>query len=158
MNTLNPIQLIDPAGSTSGQALVSTGPSTPPAWSPIGEEIKATGSGIALNNGAPAVNVTSISLTAGDWEVTGIVTFSPAGTTTMSEQAAGISTASATLTANQYHDFLMAVSAGAGNPAVPTPAVRINVSATTTVYLVAFGRFAVSTCTVGGVIRAKRVH
>lgn len=30
--TLNPIQLLNPAGSTSGQAIVSTGASTAPAW------------------------------------------------------------------------------------------------------------------------------
>lgn len=30
--TLSPVQLLNPAGSTSGQAAVSTGPSTPPAW------------------------------------------------------------------------------------------------------------------------------
>jgi hypothetical protein len=30
--TLNPVQLLNPAGSTSGQAIVSTGPSTAPAW------------------------------------------------------------------------------------------------------------------------------
>jgi len=30
--TLSPVQLLNPAGSTAGQAIVSTGPSTPPAW------------------------------------------------------------------------------------------------------------------------------
>lgn len=30
--TLTPIQLLNPAGSTSGQSIVSTGPSTAPAW------------------------------------------------------------------------------------------------------------------------------
>jgi hypothetical protein len=33
--TLLPIQLLNPAGSTSGQAIVSTGPSTAPAWGGI---------------------------------------------------------------------------------------------------------------------------
>jgi hypothetical protein len=33
--TLNPIQLLNPAGSTAGQAIVSTGPTTAPAWSPV---------------------------------------------------------------------------------------------------------------------------
>lgn len=33
--TLNPIQLLNPAGSTAGQAIVSTGPSTAPAWAPV---------------------------------------------------------------------------------------------------------------------------
>lgn len=34
--TLNPIQLLNPAGSTSGQAIVSTGASTAPAWGGVG--------------------------------------------------------------------------------------------------------------------------
>lgn len=34
--TLNPIQLLNPVGSTSGQAIVSTGASTAPAWGGIG--------------------------------------------------------------------------------------------------------------------------
>lgn len=34
--TLNPIQLLNPAGSTAGQAIVSTGASTAPAWGAIG--------------------------------------------------------------------------------------------------------------------------
>ncbi|WP_199203061.1 hypothetical protein [Paraburkholderia madseniana] len=33
--TLNPIQLLNPTGSTSGQAVVSTGSSTPPAWANV---------------------------------------------------------------------------------------------------------------------------
>lgn len=33
--TLSPVQLLNPAGSTSGQAIVSTGPSTAPAWSNV---------------------------------------------------------------------------------------------------------------------------
>jgi hypothetical protein len=34
--TLNPIQLLNPAGSSSGQAIVSTGASTAPAWGGVG--------------------------------------------------------------------------------------------------------------------------
>lgn len=34
--TLNPVQLLNPAGSTSGQAIVSSGASTAPAWGAIG--------------------------------------------------------------------------------------------------------------------------
>lgn len=34
--TLSPVQLLNPAGSASGQTIVSTGASTPPAWGGIG--------------------------------------------------------------------------------------------------------------------------
>lgn len=33
--TFTPIQLLNPVGSSAGQSIVSTGPSTPPAWSSI---------------------------------------------------------------------------------------------------------------------------
>lgn len=33
--TLNPVQLLNPAGSTAGQAIVSTGPSTAPGWANV---------------------------------------------------------------------------------------------------------------------------
>lgn len=33
--TLNPIQLLNPAGSTSGQVIASTGPTTAPAWTTV---------------------------------------------------------------------------------------------------------------------------
>lgn len=33
--TLNPVQLLNPAGSTAGQAILSTGATTPPAWTTI---------------------------------------------------------------------------------------------------------------------------
>ncbi|AQG98598.1 hypothetical protein A9R05_06935 [Burkholderia sp. KK1] len=33
--TLNPVQLLNPAGSTAGQAILSTGPSSAPAWGTV---------------------------------------------------------------------------------------------------------------------------
>ncbi|MCW3611320.1 hypothetical protein, partial [Burkholderia cenocepacia] len=33
--TLYPVQLLNPAGSTAGQAVVSTGPSSAPAWATV---------------------------------------------------------------------------------------------------------------------------
>jgi hypothetical protein len=33
--TLSPVSLINPAGSTAGQVIVSTGPTTPPAWTTV---------------------------------------------------------------------------------------------------------------------------
>ena len=53
--TLVPIPLINPAGSTSGQAIVSTGPSTAPAW----------GNGTASGLVAQAANTVVANVTAG---------------------------------------------------------------------------------------------
>lgn len=61
--TLNPVQLLNPTGSTAGQAIVSTGPTTAPGWSNItatsysgilpvanGGTNSASASGTALDN------------------------------------------------------------------------------------------------------------
>lgn len=53
--TLSPIQLLNPAGSTAGQAIVSTGPSTAPAWGTAAAAV-ITGNAVVGNTGAsPAV-------------------------------------------------------------------------------------------------------
>lgn len=53
--TLNPIQLLNPAGSTAGQAIVSSGPSSAPAWSSTVNSVIA-GSGVTVSG--PTGNVT----------------------------------------------------------------------------------------------------
>jgi hypothetical protein len=177
MTTKLPPQLIDPTGSTSGQVLTSTGSSTAPSWGNInassivgtttndsasagrvGEFVSSTvaNTTVSLTSGTPA-NVTSISLTAGDWDVSGMVIFNTAGTTVMSAQVAGVSSTSATLVTYQFANIAGTQSAGAGGNVV-TPVVRISLSATTTVYLVAQGNFTTSTCQAGGVIRARRAR
>ncbi|WP_286962736.1 MULTISPECIES: hypothetical protein [unclassified Cupriavidus] len=47
--TLSPIQLLNPAGSTIGQAILSTGPSTPPVWG--GVTLSSVTGTLAVANG-----------------------------------------------------------------------------------------------------------
>ena len=54
--TLVPVQLINPIGSTSGQAIVSTGASSAPAWSSIVDSVVA-GSGITLSGATGNVTI-----------------------------------------------------------------------------------------------------
>lgn len=268
--TLNPIQLLNPAGSTSGQVIVSTGPSTVPAWGGIGLNgiaaiaantvlANATGSsasptafavpscstsasaltwttssgftcntavnaatlggatfaspgsiggttaaagkfttlqatstitpsstngivGTATNDNAnagsigeypsptdlvnvsmssgTAANISSISLTAGDWDIQCSATYTPAATTTISAMIASVSLTSAT------HSFalgdliaLQGLSIAANNTQfIATPIVRKSLGTTTTVYCVSTAVFATSTLTSGGHIRARRVR
>lgn len=108
-------------------------------------------------------NVTSLALTAGDWEVSGTVAFNPAGTTTVSHVSAGINTTSATLQTVPDANGLptatvtATLTTGAAQRLNLTPE-RINVATTTTVYLVAQSTFGVSTMGAYGVIRARRVR
>lgn len=49
--TLSPVQLLNPAGSTAGQAIVSNGPSSPPTWGAIsGGSLAPIGANTLLGN------------------------------------------------------------------------------------------------------------
>jgi hypothetical protein len=129
----------------------------------IGEYISSTvlgGSAVALSSGVDA-NITSISLTAGDWDVWGTCLTSPAGGTTTSVIIGWVSTTSATLPTfpNNGAVFFQATAVPAGNGGGgPTGVIRLSLSATTTVYLSMRVTFAVSTMGGYGFIGARRVR
>lgn len=113
---------------------------------------------VSLTTITPA-NVSSVSLTAGDWDVQGTVMYTPAGSTTATTFVSGISTTSATLGANGTFSAQVATyTAGGGQPSITSPTVRISIASTTTVYLIADANFSVSTCTASGFLRARRIR
>ena len=130
----------------------------------VGEVITATvatGSSVSLTS-VTSANVTSISLTAGDWDVWGCGCFTVGSTTTMGYLSVGINTTSATLPLNNAG---VTTRAGAGTNATIDVTVdsvlivmpiRLNISSTTTVYLVARAKFGTSTCKAYGTIYARR--
>ena len=120
----------------------------------VGEVLTSTVTAQAITSNT-FTNVTSISLTAGDWDVYGNVFTNPAGTTTQAQVACGLNTTSATLPA-QY-STVSAYAAGISG-GINAPFARINVSSTTTVYLVGIVVYAVSTLTISGTITARRVR
>jgi hypothetical protein len=154
--TLNASSTITPS-QTAG--IVGTTTNNNANTGSFGEYQTATNSATSLTNGTPA-NATSISLTAGDWDVSGVARFNPGGSATTSNMTAGISTTSATFGAFQtYTVTVVPFSSTSGNSTtIPTPAVRISVASTTTVYLVAVCAFSASTMTADGFIRARRVR
>jgi len=112
----------------------------------------------SLSTGSPS-NVVSISLTAGDWDITGYCSFNANSATTVTYALASASTTSATLDPNFNSEF----SAGTGtvtgaNPAFPIPSIRLSLSGTTTVYLVAQSSFGVSTMAATGFIAGRRAR
>lgn len=131
----------------------------------VGEVISGkvlAASAISLTTATPA-NVTSISLTAGDWDVTGIVIFVAAATTTISAIASGINTTSATFVTdtsdNGYpYTNISATLTTASTNRLGIPRWRINVNSTTTVYLIGQASFATSTMTAYGSIVARRMR
>ncbi|MFM0013702.1 hypothetical protein [Paraburkholderia sediminicola] len=245
--TTVPVQLLNPTGSTSGQAIVSTGASTAPAWGGIGVNgiaaiaantvlANATGSSaaptafampscsasgnalnytsgtgwtcatgyalltggtfsgaivpsggitgvtngsaaaagaigqllsasagpIALTSGATPNNIVSLPLTAGDWDVWGMVQINPAGTTTMTVFEGGIGTSSSTQPSINtgtviLQDLAGGFGAGQAQIAALTPWPE-NVSTGTTVYCLITASFAVSTANGYCQIYARRRH
>lgn len=132
----------------------------------IGEVISSnivSGSAVSLTTNVPA-NVTSISLTAGDWDIYGQITFINAGTTSVTLQRGGISQTSATLPTDSSIDspYFSRISPafvpGTTPQYFPLGGGRISLPSTTTLYLVASSTFTVSTCTAAGYIMARRAR
>jgi hypothetical protein len=128
-----------------------------PAAGFIGEQIRsaiAAVSGVTLTT-ATAANVTSISLTAGIWDVTGVVMFN--GVVTGTSQGASVGTVSATV-GTQGDNYI--TGNGASNTidnGLVVPAYRISLTSTTTVYLVGISVFTAGTQKAYGRISATRV-
>jgi hypothetical protein len=123
----------------------------------VSSTVIATGTGLTSST---ATNATSISLTAGDWEVNGSLAFNFGASTVPSYVYGAISTTSATLpgSASPLSMFFQgSISTGSETNFV-VPTLRINVTTTTTVYLVGQASFSVSTAGLGGYLRARRVR
>lgn len=142
----------DTNGGQYGGYLTNT---TPPAGC-IGQQVRATvaapGSSISNNT---ATNITSISLTAGIWDVSGIAMY--AGVVTGTGCGVSISTASGSTGTRGDNYVLTPVVSTTVDSAISIPAYRIELSATTTVYLVGMSSFTAGTQTVYGRISATRV-
>lgn len=131
----------------------------------IGEFMSASlvsGSAVSLTNNT-AITVTSISLTAGDWDVSGVTVYKFGASTTVNECDANISTTNNSFdgTVGTFSTQVYPSTFTPGSsvtPGVPTLAVRKSLSGTTTVYLIAFCTFATSTASAFGFIRARRVR
>jgi hypothetical protein len=123
----------------------------------VGEHITATGTNVSLSSGAGA-NITSISLTAGDWDVRGNIEYLPAGGTSITQCASGANTVSATLPSAPNRSIgNFTAGAGLGQSQV-IPTTRVSLSSTTTIFLVGFAVFTASTCNATGFISARRVR
>jgi collagen type II alpha len=129
----------------------------------IGEQIAASiTTAVSLTTNVTA-NIGSISLTPGDWAVSGVVIFTPTSAAPTA-LGAGVSATSATL------PTVAQVAAGNGNmtqyhlsftngatQTMQTGVARVNVTASTTIYLVAQGTFSGGSCSATGYVAARRV-
>jgi|GEM_PF-1665779 len=123
-----------------------------------GEYLPNSTLGVSMTTGTPT-NCTSESLTAGDWDVTGVIQFNPAAGTTVSGFFAGASTTSATFgAAGTFQQLTATFTAGATHDSIVVPTQRINVASTATVFVVGQSTFASGTMTCDGFIRARRIR
>jgi len=132
----------------------------------VGEYIEsniANGAPVAAGTTGNAKTMTSITLTPGDWDVAGVISWIPAATTTLTAHYASIS-----LTTNAI-DFtfgrvnvgtLPSAVTGVGNTTNSNPVMpcRFNVSASTIIYLVGQAVYGVSTLGMYGNLRARRIR
>lgn len=129
----------------------------------VGEYIESVivlGSAIGLSTGV-AANLTSISLTAGNWMVGASGLFLPAATTNQQNQFVSISSTSATLDLSPgrlgTHQFgASGLVTGASAAEVKCGPIRIPLNATTTIYLVVRSTFTVDTNSAYGILWAIR--
>lgn len=123
----------------------------------VGEYITATSSSTGITT-TTVTNITSISLTAGDWDVTGNIYFLAGTGVTITIVIAGISTTTAALPAIPLFSQDSITTAANGAATLIAPVTRINVASTTTVFLVGETIFTGGTVTTQGIIRARRVR
>jgi hypothetical protein len=129
----------------------------------VGEVLSSTiaiGSATSLTT-ATGKSVTSLALTAGDWNVWGNIGYIAAATTTVSLLTGSISTTNNTQATSPNgggYAQLQATLTTASTNILPVGMTQINVSTSTTVYLVATATFAVSTMTAYGSIYARRAR
>lgn len=129
----------------------------------VGEYIEATvasASAIILTTGA-ALNMTSISLTAGDWDVTGAIYFNLGGATSITRLIASLSTTTNTLNLapGYFADWEQAAAVPGGNQiSKSVSSQRFSLASTTTIYLVGFAVFTAGPATEWGKLSARRVR
>jgi hypothetical protein len=122
----------------------------------IGEYVSGTGTGVTLTNGT-AANVASITLTAGDWDVTGNMTFTPAPTTHPAALGASCSSTSGAFGA-QATLIQTAFAIGGPNSFDAGGVTRFSLASTTTVYLVGVAFFTTAGMSAGGFLAGRRAR
>lgn len=143
--------------------LVGTATNNNAAAGSVGEVIESqilAASAVALTTSTTA-NITSISLTAGDWVVWGNFNLTPAGASSISFQSAGITSTSATLPTRPASGAItwqtLAMGGGAVNDG-PVGMVRFSLASTTTIYLVIQVAWTTSTMAAYGYLGARRTR
>jgi hypothetical protein len=145
-----------------GNVLAGVQDGTAAVTGQVGEEIKSTVSGVAVAATTTVGNITSISLTAGDWLLSGYCVISGGATGLTVSTTAKMSIVSTSATNGTSGDTLVQQSVlvllANGLFTMAIPAKRISVSSTTTYYLTEEVTFAAGSPTVAATLTATRVR
>ena len=146
--------------TVSGGGIVGTATNDNANAGRVGETISnaiASGSAVSLTT-ATTANVTSVSLTAGDWDVAGNVNFSASGATVTGAKA-GLSSTSATVPSDGTECYSAAqLTTATATDTISVPRKRFSLSGTTTIYLPAQATFSAGSVGAFGSITARRVR
>jgi len=171
--TTNPaitgVQTLNNSPTIVAPNIVGTTTNDAAAAGSVGQLLQGTlvepGAPVSLTT-STAADITSISLTPGDWEVTGVIGFNGSSTTTVEQLTGGISQTSATLPASYNSSARLSFNTGSqpfgaaagDSTALALAPLRVSLASTTTLYLVAKANFAVASCAAFGRISARRMR
>jgi hypothetical protein len=159
-NTLTLPQDIAKTSTPTFAGLTGTTTNNDAAAGTIGEYIFSdinSGAPVPLTSPTPS-NVTNIALTAGDWDVDGVVGFSTSGASS-TDFKAGSHSVSATFGADNTWANLPLIATGLTDVvSLNIPRRRYSLAAPATVYLVAAATFSLGTVGAYGLVRARRVR
>lgn len=142
---------------TTGMQVKGNNTNTAPPAGFIGEYISSAVTGVATTTNI-AKTITSISLTAGVWNVTAMANSQPTGgTLVMQQQVVGISTTNNTIEGNFGDQKTIINQAALGSASGCVADFRVLLSATTTYYLVVTNTYSSTTCPTAGRISGTRV-
>jgi len=151
--TVTPAGVVTANGGVTG---VANGSSA--AAGIVGETPTPTNlTSVALSTAVPA-NVSSATLSAGDYQVQCTVNYNPAGSTLGTVYYASVSGTSATVGPTSNNSILSATTPAGAAQVISSPDTIQHLSSATTLYCVANAAFSVSTMSANGFMNIRRVR
>jgi hypothetical protein len=157
--------LVSAAGLKGNAVTVQTANSYPTGV--VGEylERNATGNTSLTSSTIQDVDGTGITLTAGTWDITGVITYTSGASTSISLLSAWVGTASGSSTSGkdvnrnyaQFNYVSTGTVIGGQFETLTLPVWRVSISANTSYFLKTNNTFTASTLTANGTLRATRV-
>lgn len=157
VSTLSATGLITPAQTVGIQGTTTNNNAQAGSWGEYPSPTNLTAVSLTTNI---AANCASIALTAGDWDVQGIIEYDVGTATGLSTIHAGVNTTSATLDTviGDGKTATLQLTFNTNPQRIVTPVVRVSLASSGTAYIVGQASFSGGTYTCSGFARARRVR